>query len=344
MSASADHHSAWRPLLPIAAISLLLTSCVSGGDDGSGDEGSSDNGGSQGNGEPIATSLSTDTSWGPDLQFEINSLERLGEDTVRLNLAASNIGDERIQFLDLVTAPAGNSSTPDGINLIDTKNGKRHFPLMKTDGEECLCSTWRGEATIQPGEKKDIWVAFPAPPEDVTAMTVATSASPDILDIPLTEGEQEDTDISDAPVEEPKILSLSTIQEDIDGDSARDESGNETSIMLSSDVLFDTNKSELTSEADDTLEQVAQEIGDSSATTAEIDGYTDNTGNDSVNNPLSEERAESVKEKLEELVTRDGISYETAGHGSSDPVGNNDTKEGREKNRRVTITFENQGG
>lgn len=333
--------------MPIVAVLLLLTSCVSGGgDDGSGEDKAGGSDGSQedgsqenANGDPLATSLTTDTDWGADLQFEINALDRLGEDRLRLDLTASNNGDETAKLLHVLTAPTGVSSTPDGVNLIDTQNGNRHLPLMKTGEEECLCATWQGEDSIQAGEEKDIWVAFPAPPEDVTAMTVSTPVTPDLLDIPLSEGDG-DSDISDAPVEDPEIRPLTGIQDDIDGDSSRDDTGDETSIMLASDVLFDTDESELTSDADETLEQVAQEIDDSSASTVEIDGHTDNTGNDSINGPLSEERAEAVKEKLEELVTRDGVDYETAGHGSSDPVGNNDTEEGRQKNRRVTITFE----
>jgi len=70
-----------------------------------------------------------------------------------------------------------------------------------------------------------------------------------------------------------------------------------------------------------------------------VDGYTDNTGNDAINNPLSVARAQAVETQLKQLVTRQGVSYKAAGHGSADPVADNGNAEGRRKNRRVTVTF-----
>ncbi|GAA3725815.1 hypothetical protein GCM10022402_03180 [Salinactinospora qingdaonensis] len=110
--------------------------------------------------------------------------------------------------------------------------------------------------------------------------------------------------------------------------------------MLSSDVLFDFEESSLTDKANQTLERVAKEIDSSGATTVEIDGHTDNKGVDEINIPLSEARAKSVSKKLKELIKRDGINYEVAGHGSSQPVASNDSEKGRAKNRRVTVKFE----
>ena len=132
---------------------------------------------------------------------------------------------------------------------------------------------------------------------------------------------------------------MDSYQESLEGASDREESGDETSIHLSADVLFEVNESELTDKADDALEDIAKEIDGSSATTIQIDGHADDTGNDSINVPLSEDRAESVKKRLEGLVTRDDLKFETAGHGSDEPIASNSTEEGREKNRRVTVTF-----
>ena len=67
-----------------------------------------------------------------------------------------------------------------------------------------------------------------------------------------------------------------------------------------------------------------------------IDGHTDNTGSDKVNIPLSVRRAEACKKYL---VSK-GISAErmtTAGFGSTQPVADNKTAEGRQKNRRIEI-------
>lgn len=130
------------------------------------------------------------------------------------------------------------------------------------------------------------------------------------------------------------------ISDDTDDNTGRTESEDEVSIILSSDVLFETNSAELSSNAQEILEQVATEINDASSSVVNVDGYADNTGSDSVNIPLSQNRAESVKSVLSELVTREGVSFEDEGHGSADPIGDNETEEGRERNRRVSVTFE----
>ena len=168
-------------------------------------------------------------------------------------------------------------------------------------------------------------------------MTVVTPLTPPMMGIPISESPEsiESVDLADR-----EILDLISISDDTDTQTGRTEAGEEVSILLSSDVLFDTNSSELNSEAREILEQVAQEIDDASASTISIDGHADNTGNDSINIPLSQKRAESVESALADLITREGISFDSEGHGSVDPIANNDTEEGRERNRRVTVTFE----
>ena len=68
-----------------------------------------------------------------------------------------------------------------------------------------------------------------------------------------------------------------------------------------------------------------------------IKGYTDNTGTDKINNPLSLNRAQSVANYL----TQNGVPYSqlknVQGYGSSNPVASNDTEAGRKQNRRVEI-------
>ena len=67
-----------------------------------------------------------------------------------------------------------------------------------------------------------------------------------------------------------------------------------------------------------------------------IIGHTDSTGSDAVNNPLSIERAQSVRDYL----AARGVSpqrVETAGRGAREPLADNNTDTGRAKNRRVEI-------
>ena len=169
-------------------------------------------------------------------------------------------------------------------------------------------------------------------------MTVLTPITPPLLDIPIGDSNES---IDTSNLAEPKILTLTAISDSLEDDqTGRSESSEEVSIILSSDVLFETNSSSLNDEATEILEQVAQEIDDATSSTISVDGYADNTGNDSINIPLSQERAESVESTLSDLITRGNVSFEVEGHGSADPIADNDTEEGRERNRRVSVTFE----
>jgi len=67
-------------------------------------------------------------------------------------------------------------------------------------------------------------------------------------------------------------------------------------------------------------------------------GHTDNNGSDAVNIPLSEKRAAAVKEYLLRKGLKDD-RIESKGFGSTKPVADNDTEEGRSKNRRVEIVL-----
>jgi outer membrane protein OmpA-like peptidoglycan-associated protein len=66
-------------------------------------------------------------------------------------------------------------------------------------------------------------------------------------------------------------------------------------------------------------------------------GHTDNTGNDAVNVPLSNNRAQSVADYLVSAGVPAG-SVSSKGEGSSNPVASNDTADGRAQNRRTAIT------
>lgn len=70
----------------------------------------------------------------------------------------------------------------------------------------------------------------------------------------------------------------------------------------------------------------------------EIAGHTDNIGNKSSNILLSQNRAKAVKEYLvSQKINADRITF--SGYGSSKPIANNETEEGRAKNRRVEFVL-----
>lgn len=72
--------------------------------------------------------------------------------------------------------------------------------------------------------------------------------------------------------------------------------------------------------------------------TINVDGYTDDIGTEAYNMKLSMQRAEAVADYLEDNgVDRNNIV--TRGHGKNDFVADNETEEGRAKNRRVEVTL-----
>jgi outer membrane protein OmpA-like peptidoglycan-associated protein len=102
-------------------------------------------------------------------------------------------------------------------------------------------------------------------------------------------------------------------------------------------VLFDFNKSTLKPESDAVLERVQVLLAkDPSLVKVEVQGHTDIVGGDAYNQTLSEARAQSVMAWLTgHGVAADRLSAQ--GYGKTRPVADNNTDEGRAKNRRVEI-------
>ena len=108
-------------------------------------------------------------------------------------------------------------------------------------------------------------------------------------------------------------------------------------LIMPGSITFDTNKSTIKPNFYGTLNKVAQTLMEDNKSVILVTGYTDNTGNDSINIPLSQNRANSVKNYL----ASQGISSSrmtARGYGSSSPIADNSTAAGREQNRRVEIS------
>ena len=105
-------------------------------------------------------------------------------------------------------------------------------------------------------------------------------------------------------------------------------------------INFQTGSGALTPQGEEQLRQ----LSDGLAITGlfiQVDGYTDNTGSDTVNVPLSQARAESVRNFLQRHFpgTYPNSRFRCTGHGSADPIAPNTTADGKAQNRRVVITL-----
>jgi OmpA-OmpF porin, OOP family len=99
-------------------------------------------------------------------------------------------------------------------------------------------------------------------------------------------------------------------------------------------VQFETNSAKLLKSSIKILDQIAEIIKRYPGYGLSIDGYTDSQGNDFANQQLSENRARACFDHLASKGVDKAIMTH-AGHGESDPIGDNNTAEGRKKNRRV---------
>ena len=108
-------------------------------------------------------------------------------------------------------------------------------------------------------------------------------------------------------------------------------------VTFNSGILFATNKADLNNNSKMELNNLANIMRQNSDVSIDIKGYTDSTGSDKINNPLSLNRAQSVANYL----TQNGVPYaqlkNVQGLGSSNPVASNDTEAGRQQNRRVEV-------
>jgi outer membrane protein OmpA-like peptidoglycan-associated protein len=107
-------------------------------------------------------------------------------------------------------------------------------------------------------------------------------------------------------------------------------------VNIPSNVSFDTNQAVLKPALLPVLDSVAKALTEHPELRAKSIGYTDSSGNNAINQPLSERRASAVTQYLAGRgVARDRLTAE--GRGSADPVGDNGTPEGRALNRRVEL-------
>jgi chemotaxis protein MotB len=114
-------------------------------------------------------------------------------------------------------------------------------------------------------------------------------------------------------------------------------------LQLPNDVLFDVGQTALKAAGKEALTQVAQVLKTVQGRNFQVAGNTDNlpiqTARFPSNWELSTERAVEVV-KLLISKGEDPRSLSAAGYGEFDPVGNNESAEGRAKNRRIEITLQ----
>jgi len=133
------------------------------------------------------------------------------------------------------------------------------------------------------------------------------------------------------------VVEVQTLKKD--GISVKDISRgiNENGKIAIYNIYFDSGKYEIKPESKKALQNIADYLNLNKDSQYIIVGHTDNEGNFEQNIKLSQKRAESIKNILVEDYNVEEEQLLIFGVGSVAPLANNNTKEGKAKNRRVEI-------
>lgn len=112
-------------------------------------------------------------------------------------------------------------------------------------------------------------------------------------------------------------------------------------LVMPGNITFNTNESYIKQSFQPVIISIAKVLKEYNKTVVQVNGYTDNTGSDAINNPLSVKRANAVADflKIQGIAANRIIAN---GYGSANPITSNATAAGREQNRRVEIVLINQ--
>jgi outer membrane protein OmpA-like peptidoglycan-associated protein len=106
--------------------------------------------------------------------------------------------------------------------------------------------------------------------------------------------------------------------------------------LIIPDILFKFNSSELNMAFHGSLDSLMRKIPRDGSIQLQVSGHTDNAGTTAYNNTLSVKRANAVAHYMQEHGLGNDIR-QINGAGESQPIANNQSAEGRRKNRRVEI-------
>jgi len=115
--------------------------------------------------------------------------------------------------------------------------------------------------------------------------------------------------------------------------------GNNIILNMPGNITFASGSDSLNPSFHKTLDAVVKVLAEYKSTLVTVSGHTDSSGSSTANQQLSERRASSVASYLAEKgVQKERLA--AIGYGETRPVSNNNTSEGKAKNRRVELALE----
>ena len=139
-------------------------------------------------------------------------------------------------------------------------------------------------------------------------------------------------------VHEPE-LAIVVSKEDLDAQECERQLAG---ILREAQIIFDPNSSTISEESGILLDEIAFIITSCPNATFEIGGHTDSQGREIMNLELSQSRADAVMDALlERKVFLDQLTAK--GYGESEPIADNETEDGRARNRRIAFKLQALG-
>jgi hypothetical protein len=111
------------------------------------------------------------------VSVELTSVQKTG-DTITIRFKYISSSDKRTDVYIQIKG-----QVDDEIYYVDTKNKKKYLVIRDTE-KKPLASALH-DLQVEPGETKGCWAKFPAPPADVTAISVYIPGAPPFENIPL---------------------------------------------------------------------------------------------------------------------------------------------------------------
>jgi outer membrane protein OmpA-like peptidoglycan-associated protein len=135
-----------------------------------------------------------------------------------------------------------------------------------------------------------------------------------------------------------KEMQAATAGSGVDVERTQD---NQLKVSVPSDISFDSGRADIKPEMRPVLDKLTTNLDPKVRMT--VVGHTDSTGSDAINDALSIERAQSVRNYLS-VRGVDAQRIAVQGRGSHEPVASNASDSGRAQNRRVEIFLAEQAG
>ncbi len=130
----------------------------------------------------IVAGRTIDDSDGRKITVTPVTLKRQGKLTL-LEVAARN--EDPAERANIADSLRGSGATFDEVTLVDPANGKRYI-VARDSENRCLCTSFVGGVTVQPGGTAILGAYFAAPPENVTSLNVTMPGAGTFTGVPVS--------------------------------------------------------------------------------------------------------------------------------------------------------------